>query len=107
MQEHSHQKPIVKIFKESKNELATLVHKVQRLQQLNQYLANILDSQLSKHCQIANFENEVLTLVTDSADWATQIRYKIPDLIEQLKDTPAFQDLKTIRCIISPVSEDR
>lgn len=102
MQEHGCQKTIANIFKESKNELAMLVNKARELQQLNQHLSNILDTKLFSHCKVANFENNLLTLVTDNSNWATQIRYHIPDLIEQLKEVPAFRGLQTIRCIISP-----
>ena len=107
MQHNSKQKSVSSILQQSKNELADLINKVNQLQELNQHLQNILDPKLAKHCQVANFDKSTLVLVVDNSNWATRIRYMIPDLIAQLKQISAFHTLKTIQCIISPDELDR
>lgn len=98
----SKQKSIVNILQQSKNELADLIHKVNHLKELNQHLSHILDDKLAKHCQIANFDHDILVIAADDSNWATHIRYMTPDLLKQLKKIPDFRQIKNIRCIITP-----
>lgn len=102
MNQDRRQKSISDVLKHPKNELAELIHKVNVLKDLNQTLRALLDPKLAKHCEIANFENNTLVLTVDNANWATRIRYAIPDLIKQLKQHPSFNKLKSIKCIITP-----
>ena len=98
------QKAVSAVLSQSKNELAYLIDKVNQLRELNEHLYSILeDPQLAKHCQIANFEDNILVIAVDSANWATRIRYISKDLIDKLSQVQPFHDLKAIRCIIAPI----
>ncbi|OUD12031.1 DUF721 domain-containing protein [Thioflexithrix psekupsensis] len=55
--------------------LHTLIQRGQALQQLDQRLKVHLPETLRAHCCVANVTGECLILLTDSAVWATQLRY--------------------------------
>ena len=62
-----------------------LVAKSQHLIHLTNLLHQLLDRQLAKHCKAANLRDKTLVIEIDSAAWATQIRYRIPQLLDQLR----------------------
>jgi hypothetical protein len=55
--------------------LHALIQRGQALQQLDQRLKVYLPETLREHCCVANVTGECLILLTDSAAWATQLRY--------------------------------
>ena len=58
------------------------------------------DAALAAHCQVAGWQNGGLKILVDSATWATQLRFQIPQLLENLKlHLPA---LKLIECRVVP-----
>ncbi len=55
----------------------------QFIQQLQQVLQGDLPAPLNQHCYIANLRDKILVIHTDSALWATRLRYLVPDLLTQ------------------------
>ena len=51
---------------------------------------------LQRHCQLANYRENILFLHADSAAWATKLRYYVPKLTESLKKTFYFKNLKKV-----------
>lgn len=64
--------------------------------------------EIRNHCQVSNLQNATLTLSTAQSNWATKIRYAIPDILRSLHANPETSGIKTIRVIIVPgsVKED-
>jgi len=86
----------------SNQTLQQLVKKAERLLDLNQRLLEQLATPLKEHCKLANWRNGCLVIETDSAVWATQLRYSSPDLLERLRKIPEFYGLCSIHCYIRP-----
>lgn len=99
---HYAEKNLQQIFQHPQNQAALLVKKTQQLNQLNQFLQNALEQPLALHCRVANFRDPILIVEIDSAAWATQFHYQIPDLLFSLQKTSQLRTLKKIECYIKP-----
>lgn len=66
-------------------ELKALLDKANRLNSVSQTIEGYLPVELQAHCRVASIENNVLTLVTDSAAWLNRLRYFSSELISQLR----------------------
>jgi len=84
--------------------LTKLIKKTSSLQNLNRLFQEILNNDLSKHCQIAQKTKNLLVIIVDNAAWATNLRYAIPDIIKTLRTQPEFKNLQNIRYHISRYS---
>ena len=103
MRQHDdEQQSVTTLLKKPKNQLVKLIDKVNRLHAVNQYLHDILEPNLVKHCKTANIKGHQLILITDTAAWATRLRYITPDLIKILRKKIELKEIETIHCVISP-----
>ncbi|MDR3492025.1 MAG: DciA family protein [Gammaproteobacteria bacterium] len=98
----SSQQAITHVLQQDSKLLNTLLAKIHQLNSLQQLLCESLDAKLAQHCQIANLENGSLIILTDSAIWATQIRFQAGDLLAKLRLHPLLHHLKNISCITRP-----
>ena len=78
------------------SQLRFILQKVTDLKKLNTIFQDTLNSELAKHCYLVELTEESITLIVDSASWATVLRYSIPDIIKILKIKPEFKTLKSI-----------
>ncbi|KPJ67557.1 MAG: hypothetical protein AMJ43_04735 [Coxiella sp. DG_40] len=91
---------IKQILTANKN-ITRLIKKSSSLQNLNRLFQEMLNDDLSKHCQIAQKTKDSLVIVVDNASWATNLRYAIPDIIKMLRTQPEFKNIRTIRYYIN------
>jgi hypothetical protein len=82
--------------------LGSILNKLKELHSLHKILANYLDAKLASRCSVSNLEENCLTVVTESALWATPFRFQIPVLIEKLKQHTELSTLSKIICKIRP-----
>jgi hypothetical protein len=94
------QQAITHILQADTGSLKPILLKVAQLQSLQAILSLTLDAKLSLHCQVANYDGRILTLMTESAMWTTHIRFGAADIITALRKQPTFQHLKQIICKI-------
>ena len=80
--------------------LQQIVQKTQQLQELNRKILNHLEEDVKAHCRVANLDNGVLTLSTDSAAWSTRIRYIVPELLNTLRNKEKMYGLCSIKCVV-------
>jgi hypothetical protein len=99
---HESQQAISHVLQQDSKVLDFLLVKLKHLQELQNILAVFLDKKLAAHCQVANLENNCLTIVTDNALWATQFRFQIADLLGELRKNPELCALREIRCKVRP-----
>ena len=104
---HDSQQAITHVLQQDSKVLDALMLKLKQLKQLQQILSEYLDSKLINHCQVANLDNGCLIILTDSALWATQFRFQIPDLLAKLRQHPQLYHLKHIYCKIRPAQNVR
>lgn len=90
------------ILKQDGKILASLYKNLERLQTLNQLVAQYLEKNLSAHCRAASIEKQSLIMIADNGNWATQLRFQVPDLLENLRKHPELCALKSIICKTRP-----
>ena len=85
------------------SDLDRLYQHTKLLLNLNKYLYNILDEPLNQHCQIANFDNSILTIFADSPVWSARLRYNTSSILNRMRTEFGINTLKTIRIKIKPI----
>ena len=101
-------RPINKVFEDASDELANLITRTRQINRLTHILRRHLDDQLAKHCYVGNIQKPILTILVDSASWATRLRFVAPDLIGKLsEDNQAFKDIERINIKILTPSQEK
>jgi len=89
---------INKVLAEANDNLAILVTRTRQLSQLTHILRTLLEPNLAPHCYIGNIEKDRLTLLVDSAAWASKLRFCAQTLLAQINDAhPGFSHIQRIR----------
>lgn len=73
-----------KVLQEADSELATLVTRTRKLQALTLTFRQVLDPELASHCYVGNIENDCLTVLVDSAAWASKLRFSSHSILHNL-----------------------
>lgn len=82
-------------------ELKDLLDKANCLNSVSQTIENYLPVELQAHCRVESIENNVLTLLTDSAIWLNRLRYISSELMTQLRASE-FPSLISIDIKVQP-----
>lgn len=89
-------KSVTEILSNS-SQLRGIIAKAKQLEILNDTLVSLLPDNLKRQCYITNLEKNQLVIATESAVWATTLRYEIPNLLEGLrKNSPEIANIKVI-----------
>lgn len=83
--------------------LKQLTAQAARLDQLDALVKAGLPPSLQHHTRLAAIRDGCLVLHVDSAAWATQLRYRTPEILAQLPAEPEFDDVRSIRIRTRPV----
>lgn len=84
---------------------ARLLEHARQLQSLDTQLAACLDPEAAAHTRVANLNNGRLVIHTDSAAWATRLRYLVPQLLRCLHKAPSLTHLQGIDIRVSPLAQ--
>lgn len=90
------------ILKNDGKTLKGLFQKVDQLREFNDIFAQYAEPGIVSHCKIANLQNNCLIVIVDSGNWATQLRFQIPDLLAKMRQHPCLAGLKAICCKTRP-----
>lgn len=82
--------------------LGEFVKKSEQLIQLNRTVLKLMEPGLAPYCRVQSFSHNILILSTPSPMWGHKLRFKVPDLIENLRQDPRFSALRTIQVKIIP-----
>ena len=77
--------------------LPPLLNRAAQLSNLQQKLRNELEPPLSEHLFVANFNNAIMTLYTDSPAWAAKLRYNISSILKIAQTRCGLADLRSVR----------
>ncbi|MEE4245450.1 MAG: DciA family protein [Kangiellaceae bacterium] len=72
-----------------------------KIKQLEQIVKAKLDPKLREHCSIINYRDNIIVIATQSANWATRLKYQLPELLSQLRSS-GFPGLKSIDVLVQP-----
>lgn len=86
---------------ENKSILNILAH-IQQLQELNSIMARYLPPDVANHCKVVKLDRDCLIVLTENGNWATQLRFQIPELLQQLRQHPLLAKLSGICCKTRP-----
>lgn len=87
-------------------QLLTMCQQTAQLEELNAKLRLYLKPHLSQHCSVGSFNKGCLIIATSSAAWATELRYEIPALRDQLRKEAGLYQLLSIQIkVIDPQND--
>lgn len=101
------QQAITHVLQQDSTVLGGLLDRLNHHKHLNKIFSEVLDPKMVKHCQIANFQDKHLVVLTHNALWATQFRFQMPTLLAKLRSYPEFKDIKTMQCKLIPATHER
>ena len=87
---------------DNSNSLKNIVIKSKHLIKLNRLLLESMPKNIGSHCKLANLNKGILNIHVDSANWATQLRYYIPELMTTLRKHEEFSNLVSIKHHVRP-----
>ncbi len=82
--------------------LAPLSRRATALQRATDHLRAGLGATLGNHCQVANRRGDTLVLTTDSAAWASRLRFLAPQLLKALSDAEGWSGLHKLKVLVRP-----
>jgi len=93
-----------KVLQEADSDLGILVTRSQHLRVLTQRFRELLDPALAPHCYIGSISNDQMTVLLDSAAWASKFRFYSQSIIPALKAShPSFSEVTYIQVkILNP-----
>lgn len=94
-----------KFLNSANTELEGLVTHARQLRRLQGQYQKMISENLAKNCQVANFQQGVLTLCCQSAAWATRAKMDKGQIVTALRENDAFAHLKDIQVITRPATQ--
>lgn len=82
--------------------LQSILGKVQELQHYNSLLEKYLDPEVAKNCKVVRFDKNCLFVLVENGNWATQLRFQVPDLMSKLRKYPELSNLSGVICKTRP-----
>ena len=82
--------------------LQRLVSRAQSIERLQVLLNQYLQPAAREHCHVATVQDTTLTLIVTNGHWATRLRYQQKRLLEQLQQTPEFNQVLRIQFKVRP-----
>ncbi|MGD9386138.1 MAG: DUF721 domain-containing protein [Thioalkalispiraceae bacterium] len=87
-----------KVLQQADSELAILVTRTRKLRALTEAFRSLLEPELAAHCYIGNIERERLTVMVDSAAWASKFRFLSQSILPALNNLDhIFSEVKQIQ----------
>ncbi len=81
--------------------LLAICQKSMQIEELNNKLMGLLPPTLQPYCHVGSFTNGCLTLVVMDAIWASQLRYLLPELRDNLRSKGGLYQLGSIKLSIA------
>ena len=100
-------KKLNKLLFDEPSSIQNLVKKAQTIQQTGQKLQSLLEPELQNRFILANINQDVAVLHTQSSAWATRLRYHIPVILNILNQQLGLENIKTVRIKITPVLTEK
>jgi hypothetical protein len=99
---HKTKIPIMRRINTYFNKQLTDIHqKYKQLETLARFVTQSLPADLAEHSSVGSFEQGCLTLTTQSPEWASQLRYHLPQLRDALRKDAGLYQLSSIKIAIT------
>lgn len=83
-------------------DLQTVLSKVRAINTLNHAVQAILPAEVQKYCRVGNLSGGVLVLLVDNSAVATSMKYRLAELLAQLRGSKALRHIKEIQLKVRP-----
>jgi len=74
------------------------------LEELNTHIQTFLPINLKDHCHVGSFNKGCLLIVVSNAEWASQLRYFVPELRDKLRTEAKIYQLTSIKITIATIN---
>ena len=81
--------------------LIDICQRTVQLEELNLKLLHYLPESFHEHCHVGSFNRGCLAIVADDAVWASQLRYVIPELRDNLRAKAGIYQLSSIKVTVA------
>ena len=81
-------------------QLADICQRAVQLEALANKIRKLLPESLAKECNVGSFNQGCLVLTTTNGVWASQLRYVVPELRDQLRKEGGIYQLSSIKVIV-------
>lgn len=98
----THSKKTADFLQEKSSELAPLFTKFRHLESLNQRFGLLLDPKVREYCQVADYANQRLIVITANASIAMDLRFKMTQLLIDFKQDPLLKEIRAIEFKVRP-----
>jgi len=85
------------LLNENSEILSALCIRASKISGLQKTLHDKIGPPLSEHLTVANFNNQSLTIHTDSPAWASRLRFSIPVILDAVRHIRGLENLHSIR----------
>lgn len=82
--------------------LGNLLSKVKEWNELNEFLATIIEPKLWKYCRVGGLQTGQLTILAANGSVASQIRFQTADILLKCKTHPTFKMITHINSKVLP-----
>lgn len=82
--------------------LSGIIQRGRQLYGLNLLIQKLLGPELAAHCQVTNIRDKTLILATDSAAWATRIRYQATQILQKIRRDERLSGIDSIQVKVIP-----
>jgi len=72
------------------------------LQRLTQHFQQFLPANLHPYCHLANLREQTLVIHVDAAIWGNQLRYLVPEILQQWQQHTQLPPVETIKIKVRP-----
>jgi hypothetical protein len=96
------EKKLTDILHNSTSQLGQLLERVFHFNELENNFSKLLDPNFSEHVRLGSYQNGTLILLAESGAFATQLKFRVPDLIEKLRKKAEWSGLRNIDIKVAP-----
>jgi len=89
-------KTIEEIANSDETQFGNILKKVECINSLNELLMPLLDPEMARHCQVANYRQGQLIIEVENAAIATILRFQLPDILAKLRQNPRLAGIASI-----------
>ena len=84
--------------------LQTICQQAIALKELNRKISDYLPDLLREHFFVGSYVGGCMVLMTDDSVWASQLRYSLPEIRNQLRSEGGIYNLSSIKITVVPES---
>ncbi len=95
---------MVNLLSGKDRQLNLLISQAKLLTQIGIIINQVINYQIAEHTEVVKIHNGQLTLICDSAVWATRLRYMEPQIIKKLTQFSITRQISKLEIKVRPLA---